>query len=214
MPYMGACGTAFANGGWKERPRGDRTYYRCPARTIVPGSPVLARHPKNVDLPEQAVLDLLNELIGRLFAPENRDETVDQLLASAGVTGAEPASGDKAKTKITEASTKLRRLEDAIKAGANPAALVDAINEAQAELEAAEAERALQPDARTITRAEVYAVIGYLGNVGAALKRGDPAELQQLYEGLRLEIIYHSDQKAAEAVIRLGRDSERVRGGT
>ncbi len=51
-------------------PRGDRTYYRCPARTIVPGSPVLARHPKNVYLPEQAVLDLLNEWIGRLFAPE------------------------------------------------------------------------------------------------------------------------------------------------
>ncbi|HEX2133842.1 MAG TPA: recombinase family protein, partial [Actinophytocola sp.] len=82
------------------------------------------------------------------------------------------------------------------------------------ELEAAEAERALQPEARTITRAEVYAMIDYLGNIGAALKRGDPAELQRLYEGLRLEIIYHSDQKAAEAVIRLGRDSERVRGGT
>jgi hypothetical protein len=39
------------------------------------------------------------------------------------------------------------------------------------------------------------------------------AELQRLYEGLRLEIIYHSDQKAAEVAIRLGRDSERVRGG-
>ena len=90
---------------------------------------------------------------------ENRDETVDLLLASAGATGAEPTAGDKAKTKITEASTKLRRLQDAI-------------NEAQAELEAAEAERALQPDARTITRAEVYAMIDYLGNVGAALKRG------------------------------------------
>ena len=160
------------------------------------------------------MLDLLNEWIGRLFVPDHRDETVDLLLASAGVTGAEPAPGGKVKTKITEASTKLRRLQDAIKAGVNPAALVDAINEAQAELEAAEAERALQPDARTITRAEVYAMIDYLGNVGAALKRGDPAELQRLYEGLRLEIIYHSDQKAAEAVIRLGRDSERVRGGT
>jgi hypothetical protein len=57
-------------------------------------------------------------------------------------------------------------------------------------------------------------MIDYLGNVGAALKREDPAELQRLYEGLRLEIIYHADQKAAEAVIQPGRDSERVRGGT
>ncbi len=62
-------------------------------------------------------------------------------------------------------STKLRRLQDAIKAGVNPAALVDPINEAQAELEAPEAERALQPDARTITRSEVR-VIDYLGTLG------------------------------------------------
>jgi hypothetical protein len=38
-------------------------------------------------------------------------------------------------------------------------------------------------------------MIDYLGNIGGALKRGDPAELRRLYEGLRLEIIYHSDQK-------------------
>jgi DNA invertase Pin-like site-specific DNA recombinase len=211
-PLRGRVRCAICERRMEGTPRAERTYYRCPARTLVPASPVLAHHPKNVYLPEQAVLDLLNEWIGRLFAPENRDETVDQLLASAGVAN-EPTADDRSKAKITEASTKLRRLQDAIKAGVNPAALVDAINEAQAELETAEAERALQPDARTITRAEVYAMIDYLGNVGVALKRGDPPELQRLYEGLRLEIIYHSDQKAAEAVIRLGRDSECVRGG-
>jgi hypothetical protein len=194
-------------------PRGDRTYYRCAARTIVPGSPVLERHPKNVYLPERAVLEALNEWIGRLFAPEHRDETVDLLLASAGITGTESAQSDVIKTKITQASTKLRRLQEAIKAGVNPAAVVDAINDAQAELEAAQAEAALRPEARVITRAEVYAMIDYLGNVGAALKRGDPAELQKLYEALRLEIIYHADQKAVEVAIRPGRDYERVRGG-
>jgi hypothetical protein len=122
-PLRGRVRCAICERRMEGTPRADRTYYRCPARTLVPGSPVLAHHPKNVYLPEQAVLDLLNEWIGRLFAPENRDETVDLLLASAGVTGAEPAAGDKAKTKITAASTKLRRLQDAIKAGANPAAL-------------------------------------------------------------------------------------------
>lgn len=195
-------------------PRDNRTYYRCAARTIVPGSPVLERHPKNVYLPERAVLDVLNEWIGRVFDPEHRDETVDQLLASVGVTGAEAASVTKAKTKITQARAMLRRLQDAIKAGVNPVALVDSINEAQAGLEAAEAEQANQPEVRTITRAEVYAMIDYLGDVGAALKRSDPAELQKLYEALRLEMIYHAEEKAVEVVIRPGRDSERVRGGT
>lgn len=79
---------------------------------------MLARHPKNVYLPEQAVLDLLDEWIAWLFAPENLDETVDQLLASSGV-----------------AKSRRRGI------GAN---------EAQAELEAAEAERALQPEAKGV----------------------------------------------------------------
>jgi len=104
-------------------PRGDRTYYRCAARTIVPGSPVLDRHPKNVYLPELAVLEALNKWIGRVFDPKNRDETVDLLLESVGATGAEAVSAGNGKTKITEASTKLRRLQDAIKAGVNPVAL-------------------------------------------------------------------------------------------
>jgi DNA invertase Pin-like site-specific DNA recombinase len=195
-------------------PRAERTYYRCAARTIVPGSPLLKTHPKNVYLPERVVLDALNEWIGKLFTPEHRDNTVDRLLESAGLTGAGSARATQAKKTAAEAGTKLRRLQDAIKAGVNPVALVDAINEAQAELEAARAEQAGQPDARTITRADVYAMIDYLANVGAALKRSDPAELQKLYEALSLEIIYHADQKAAEVTIRPGRDSERVRGGT
>jgi hypothetical protein len=39
-------------------PRETRIYYRCAARTIVPGSPLLAEHPENVYLPEAALLEL------------------------------------------------------------------------------------------------------------------------------------------------------------
>lgn len=193
-------------------PRGERIYYRCAARTLVPGSPLLATHPKNVYLPEQAVLEALNTWIGMLFAPEHRDATVDQLLASAGVTNADSGAAMRAKKTAAEARTKLRRLQEAIAAGANPVALVDMINQAQAELEAAQAEEARRSEAPALTRGDVYAVIDYLGDVGAALRRADPAELQRLYEALNLEIIYHADQKAAEVAIRPGRDSARVRG--
>jgi hypothetical protein len=44
-------------------------------------------------------------------------------------------------------------------------------------LEAATAEQTRTPGAKTISRAEVYALIDYHGDVGAALKREDPAEL-------------------------------------
>ena len=93
------------------------------------------------------------------------------------MTNAEVSQNDLVTTKITQASTTLRKLQDAIKASVNLAAVVDATNEARAELEAARAEQAHRPEARVITPTEVNAMIGYLGNVGAARKRSDPAEL-------------------------------------
>ena len=61
----------------------------------------------------------------------------------------------------------------------DPAALVEAINAAQAELEADEVEQARQPETKTINRAEVYMMIDYLGDVGAALKREHSARRNQ-----------------------------------
>ena len=112
-------------------PRKARTYYRCAARTLVPGSAVLATHPKNVYLPETAVLETLNGWFGHVFARENRDETVAALVASQGDPAADGAR-DAAKKRLDAAETKLRRLRAAIEAGADPAALVESINAAQA----------------------------------------------------------------------------------
>jgi hypothetical protein len=48
-------------------PRAERIYYRCAARSIVPGSPVLERHPRNVYQPGRAIVDPLNTWIGHLI---------------------------------------------------------------------------------------------------------------------------------------------------
>jgi hypothetical protein len=61
----------------------DGICYRCLARTLAPGSPVLADHPKTVNLREDALLPKLNAWIGKMFARENRDTTV----AVVGLTG-------------------------------------------------------------------------------------------------------------------------------
>jgi hypothetical protein len=134
--------------------------------------------------------------------------------AGVRVTTAESRGASRARKTAAEARPKPRRLQEAIAAGANPIALVDMINQAQAELEAAQAEQAQRPAAPALRRADVYAMIDYLGDVGSALTRADPTELRRLYEALNLEIIYHADQKAAEVAIRPGRDSARVRGAS
>jgi DNA invertase Pin-like site-specific DNA recombinase len=196
-------------------PRQSRTYYRCAARGLIPGSPVLETHPKNVYLPERAVIEPLNAWIGELFAPENRDTTVDRLLGATLAQGADTTRREQVRRRMVKAETELRRLQDAIKAGANPGALVDAINHAHAQYEAARDELTRLPVEHVINRAEVYAMIDSLGDVGSALNDADPARLQALYESLRLEMIYHPDKQAVEATINPGgRDSERVRGGT
>jgi hypothetical protein len=115
---------------------------------------------------------------------------------------------------VAEAEQRLRRLHAAIEAGVDPLALVEPINRAQQELEAARGEQHHVPVVRTLDQAEVEAMIEYLGDIGVALNRADPAKLEELYRPLRLEVVYHPEERVAEVTIRPGRGSERVRGGT
>jgi hypothetical protein len=57
-------------------------YYRCPARTLAPGSPALALHPPAVYLHEDPIRDAVNSWISGLFVPESVDRTVEALVAS------------------------------------------------------------------------------------------------------------------------------------
>ncbi len=111
-------------------PRKKAMYYRCPARTLAPGSPALTSHPGAVYLREDVIQDAVNGWIGHVFDRKNRDRTVAALMDSQ-----EPVvevGRDSAKRRLADAEAKLMRFQDAIKAGVDPAALVEAINEAQA----------------------------------------------------------------------------------
>jgi hypothetical protein len=194
-------------------PRGERIYYRCAARSIVPGSPILDTHPKNVYLPEAAVLEAITGWIGSVFDPSQRDETVQRML---GAAAGQPdnARAAAAQRALAEAETTLRRLQAAIEAGADPAALVDPLNRAQERVMAARLERDRAPTPRGLGRAEVEAMLDYLGDVGAALKRATPEKLAELYASLSLELTYHSDDRLVDVAIQPRRGSERVRGGS
>lgn len=105
--------------------------------------------------------------------------------------------------RLEDAQARLRRLRDAIEAGVDPAALVEAINQAQAQRTAARAELDAAPPAPDIlSNAEVYAMIDSLGDIGHALNRANPARMQVLYEELRLEMIYNPEVKAVDVAIR------------
>jgi hypothetical protein len=102
-------------------PREARIYYRCAARSIVPGAAALDGHPKNVYLPEAAVLGPLNAWIGGLFNRKNLDRTVTALVMSQERGHQEPTARQAMKKRLGEAESRLRKLRTAIEAGVDPA---------------------------------------------------------------------------------------------
>jgi DNA invertase Pin-like site-specific DNA recombinase len=194
-------------------PRAHGMYCRCAARTLAPGSPMLATHPPTIYLREDPVQDAVNGWIGQLFHPDNVDRTVD-LLVGHHQDGQLGGQHDRARERLTEAETKLRRLRAAIEAGAEPLALIDSLNGAQADKAAAEAELAQLKAPTALTRAEVYAMIDSLGDIGATLNSGNPDKLGKLYGDLHLDMRYDNEKEALDVRTSLRVNNERVRGGS
>ncbi|WP_145735722.1 recombinase family protein [Saccharopolyspora dendranthemae] len=198
-------------------PRAHGMYYRCPARTLAPGSPVLAEHPPAVYLREDLLRESVNGWLGGLFAPDRIDQTVAALVESQESPGDLSVSHEAAKARLADAEARLRRFQDAIGAGVDPAALTDVINTAQAERAAARAELENKPTTGgALSDAEVYAMVDSLGDVGAALSGAKPERLATLYESVDLQVRYEPGARAAEIKIHPANrvNSVRVRGGT
>jgi DNA invertase Pin-like site-specific DNA recombinase len=187
------------------------TYYRCVARTLVPGSPVLAVHPKSVYLPEMAVLVPINRWLSKLFDPDNLEGTVAALVASQGGDPSRTAAGQ----RLKDAETRIRRFQAAIAAGIDPAAVVDAINQAQAQRAAAQNELDSASAPASLDTADVRAMVDALGDIGEALSRAEPRLLASLYEALRMEAVYDAEARVVTVTIRPAHVvSACVRGGT
>lgn len=93
------------------------TYYRCLARSIAPGSPVLADHPRTVNVREDHVVGPLNDWIGRVYDRDNIDETVAAILAGQPTSSAANGQYERAKDRLADAEIRLRRHQAAIEAG-------------------------------------------------------------------------------------------------
>jgi hypothetical protein len=119
-------------------------YYRCTARTLAPGSARLADHLRTVNLREDVVVPAVNGWIGTLFGRDNVERTVAKLVGSRDVAIDDGQA--RAKERVKAATAKLRRYRAAIDAGVDPVALVEPMNEAQAERATAEAALANAPE--------------------------------------------------------------------
>ncbi|WP_461122867.1 hypothetical protein [Saccharothrix stipae] len=156
----------------------------------------------------------MNKWLGQLFAPKNVDRTVAALVASQGTET--PTNHEVARKRLAKAEQELSRFQAAIKAGIDPMALVEPMNEAQAMRAAAKAELEGTPPPQTLTAADVHAMIDSLGNVRAVLNDAKVESLADLYRALDLQVRYKNNAHVADVIIKpVGNvNSTRVRGGT
>ena len=98
----------------------------------------------------------------------------------------------------------------------NPAALVEPVNAALAERDAARAVPSTAAATDAITEAEVYAVIDSLADVGDSLNTAKPKRFAELYPTLSLDVLYEPEDKIATVTIQpaLRVNNNRVRRGT
>ncbi|WP_275592685.1 zinc ribbon domain-containing protein [Actinokineospora baliensis] len=195
-------------------PRENRIYYRCAARSIVPGSPILATHPKNIYLPENAVLPHLNDWISGLLAPKNRDTTV------AAPIGAQPGATANTRTeplrqRIKDAETRLRSSKPPSKqAPTRPPWSTRSTARRLSGTRRVSNSTPCPPGGQpALPRSN--AMIDYLDTIGRQVNDASPARLQELYTALDLELLYNAEDRMLDVSIRsAGRGSKRVRGGT
>ncbi|TCC33229.1 recombinase family protein [Kribbella speibonae] len=197
--------------------RQEIVYYRCNARTLVPGSASALAHPRQIYLREDVVTPAVNRWIGSLFDPVHRPDTLEALLVEADSEDPRTEHVEDLRGRVRAAKITMDRVRKALDAGWDPVELRDQYNAAAAEKQVAEKALASLPTQVTITRAQLAEWIDELGDIGAALNAANPEELNELYGSLRLSLKYHhADQTVDVEVDPMGDrvDKVCVRGGT
>ncbi|WP_280429588.1 recombinase family protein [Nocardia brasiliensis] len=171
-------------------------WYRCRASTLAPSSPALESHPKTVNLAESRLIVPVNNWIATVFDRRHRAETIATLIAAQADTDGE-LQRQLVRQRLNAAETKLRRYQTAIEAGVDVQALIEPMNQAQAERAIAQAELDTIPTIRQMTVTELDKLIDSLGDIRAVLSAGAPEDQAALYEALHVEIKYRHRQQLA-----------------
>ncbi|WP_327635121.1 recombinase family protein [Kribbella sp. NBC_00482] len=197
--------------------REDTIYYRCNARTLVPGSATALAHPRQIYLREDSITPQINRWIGRLFDSIHRSETITALLQADDSADQLRDQVERLRDRVAAAETVMEKLRKALDAGWDPVELRAQYNSAAAEKHAAETALATAPSAKGLNREELEMYVDQLGDVARALDSAEPEELSELYSSLRLSLTYHHTEQIVDVEVdpmadRV--DKYRVRGGT
>ncbi len=209
--YCGICERRM-QGHWAN----DAPYYRC----RFPSEYALAnrvRHPLNVTLRQDAVLDPLDTWLAQKFAPHHLPATIDELAAAAAIDTLQDGRHDIA-AKITECDRKLTQYRAALDAGGDPAIVARWITETEAQRAKYQALKRPAAPRQTMSKQEIATIVNALADLLGVLRDADPADKAEIYTRLGLKLTYQPGNRTVRAEARLDGSPhwhfESVRGGT
>ncbi|MEV5839143.1 hypothetical protein [Nocardia sp. NPDC052112] len=166
-----------------------------------------------MNLREDVVVGPIDGWLAGLFDRRHRENTIASLVSAQDSDDIDTHRRI-LRQRVADAEARLARHLAAIEAGVDPQALVAAMNTAQADKAAAEAELKSLPQIQRLTDTEIRKLIDALGDIRAVLTAGDPADKVRLYRALDLEVRYQHQQQLAIVGATLRGVSTGVRRGT
>jgi site-specific DNA recombinase len=171
-------------------------------------------HPKTVYVREAEIVPRLDEWLAQLFEPDQLDETLEMLLASAqGLSAAEEAIITAARRTLADCDAKLERYRAALEAGTDPAVVSRWIREVTQLREQARREVRHGAAARRSSKDELQQLIEDAGDIVRTLAEADPKRKSELYASLGLDLLYDHEEKRVIVEADLAVCQDRVGGG-
>ncbi len=183
----GVCGRKM-QGSWNN----GRPHYRClfPAEYAVTPE----RHAKSVYVREDAITPGLDAWLGQLFDDEHLDSTC-QALADASQLGDDDYQATQLdlRRRLKECETKLARYRQVLESGTDAPVIGEWIAEVDQQRRSLERQLGRKPTDRSLTAAEVRALVTRLKDIVAVLGRADPQLKRQVYDELGVRLTYQPD---------------------
>lgn len=185
----GHCGKSMHGTTAKGKP-----YYRCEATRPDYATPSVPGHPPTYTVREERVVAAVDEWLGMLAAPDQRDATVAAILEAEAGRGAEPDHVTAARRRQQRLATELDRMLAAIRAGMDPELAATETRKIQAELAAEQAHIVAWEksggSARPLSEQQIREAVAGAAELVQLLAKADRADRAALYRALRVELSY------------------------
>jgi site-specific DNA recombinase len=197
-------------GAWNN----NRAHYRCKL-TVADAHLAAAGHPASIYVGEDKIVDRLDDWLGHLFSPVQRQETIDA-LHDAGEDPTTAARRRAIQDQLRSCDDRLTKYRAALEAGTDPTVVAGWVAEVTAQRTRWEIEMNRAHGRPRLTKEQVGSLVDQMAGIADLLQKAHPADRAEIYNQLGLRLTYRNKERLviAEAQPESAWSYLGVRGGT